>query len=74
MKMNNKVSKILKAIIAICIVSCPSLLLAQDLPCGGDDPYATCPLDSWVIVLAAVALIFAAVHLYRKQKTVSAVK
>ena len=74
MKMNNKVSKLLRAIIAICIVCCPSLLLAQDLPCGGNDPYATCPLDSWVIVLAAIALIFAVVHLGRKQKAAPAVK
>ncbi|MGZ3765658.1 MAG: hypothetical protein ACXVA2_13400 [Mucilaginibacter sp.] len=44
---------------------------AQGLPCGGDDPDATCPLDTWVIGLAIVASIFAAFHLYRRQKTTS---
>ena len=37
-------------------------------PCGGTDPDATCPLDTWVIVLAAVAVAFAAFHLARKQR------
>jgi hypothetical protein len=37
-------------------------------PCGGTDPDATCPLDSWVMVLAVIAVVFASVHLYRKQK------
>jgi hypothetical protein len=36
-------------------------------PCGGTDPDATCPLDTWILVLAAIAIIFAAVHLSRKQ-------
>ncbi len=42
---------------------------AQGIPCGGDDPDATCPLDAWVIVLAAFALILATIHLYRNQKS-----
>jgi hypothetical protein len=41
----------------------------QGEPCGGTDPDATCPLDTWVIVLAAGASIFAAMHLYRKQRS-----
>ncbi len=40
---------------------------AQGLPCGGDDPDATCPLDSWVIVLVVASSLFAAYTLYRKQ-------
>jgi hypothetical protein len=36
-------------------------------PCAGTDPDAMCPLDSWVIVLAAAAFVFATVHLYRKR-------
>jgi hypothetical protein len=35
-------------------------------PCAGADPDTSCPLDTWVIILAAVALAFAAIHLYRK--------
>jgi hypothetical protein len=37
-------------------------------PCGGVDPDATCPLDTWVVVLAVIATAFAAVHLFNKQK------
>jgi hypothetical protein len=38
-------------------------------PCGGTDPDETCPLDTWVIVLAVVATAYAAIHLYRKQRS-----
>ena len=40
-------------------------------PCGGTDDDATCPspLDTWVLILAAVAVIFTVMHLYRKQKS-----
>jgi len=38
-------------------------------PCGGTDPDATCPLDTWVIVLAVIATVFAAIHLSRKQRS-----
>ena len=31
---------------------------------GPDEP---CPLDTWVIILAVIALVFTAVHLYKKQ-------
>jgi len=47
-----------------------SVLFAQvGEPCGGTDPDATCPLDTWVIMLAMVAVVFAAWHLHRKQKS-----
>ena len=39
-------------------------------PCNGDDPDAYCPLDTWVLVLAGAAMLFAVWHLYRKQKAV----
>jgi hypothetical protein len=38
-------------------------------PCGGVDPDATCPLDTWVIVLAFAAVVFAAFHLHRKRQS-----
>jgi hypothetical protein len=40
-------------------------------PCGGNDDDGTCPspLDTWVLVFAAIALVFTAVYLYRKQKS-----
>jgi len=44
------------------------LSFAQGLPCGGTDPDAVCPLDTWVVVLAGIVFVFAAVRLYRKQK------
>lgn len=41
-----------------------------ELPCGGNDPTDSnpCPLDTWVWVLVAAALIFGAVYLQRQQK------
>jgi hypothetical protein len=47
-----------------------SAVCAQGLACGGTDPDGSCPLDAWVTVLAGVAVVFAAAHLYRKQKHV----
>lgn len=47
------------------------LSFAQGLPCDGTDPDAVCPLDSWVIVLAGIVFVFAAVRLYRKQRPAS---
>jgi hypothetical protein len=38
-------------------------------PCGGTDPDAVCPLDTWIFVLAFIALTFAAIQLHRKQKS-----
>jgi hypothetical protein len=45
-------------------------LFAQGTPCGnaGDPDAPACPLDTWVMVLVAVALIFVTMQLYRKQK------
>ncbi len=43
---------------------------AQTLPCGGDDPDAACPLDTWVTVLAIALAGLAVFRLYR-QKTQS---
>jgi preprotein translocase subunit SecG len=40
------------------------------LPCDPDDP--TCPLDTWVIVLMIIAVVFTAIHLHRKQKSLQA--
>jgi hypothetical protein len=37
-------------------------------PGDPDNPWVQCPLDTWVIVLVAAALIFTVIHLYRKQK------
>ncbi|MDB5016251.1 MAG: hypothetical protein JWQ84_1083 [Mucilaginibacter sp.] len=37
------------------------------LPCAGTDIDNTCPLDTWVIVLAFLAVAFASFHLSRKQ-------
>lgn len=47
----------------------PGVTLAQDLPCDGSDPFNTnCPLDTYVWVMAIVALLLGAVYLYRQQK------
>lgn len=46
------------------------VLYAQPgLPCIGTDDDSNCPLDTWVIVLAFIAVLFASIHLFRKQKS-----
>jgi hypothetical protein len=35
-------------------------------PCGGTDPDATCPLDTWVIALAVIAAVFAMFRLKKQ--------
>jgi hypothetical protein len=45
---------------------------AQVLPCGGEDPDATCPLDTWVIVLVIASSAFAAFTLFRRKKAIRA--
>lgn len=37
-------------------------------PCGCSEVDAPCPLDTWIVVMAAIALVFGAMHLYRKGK------
>ncbi len=58
----------LKVVVALTLLLLPGLASAQDLPCGGDDPYGVCPLDSWVYLLIPVVLIFAGFQLYKQQK------
>ena len=50
----------------------PVISFAQGpLPCGDSDPTIpnACPLDTWVVFLAVIAVSFAALHLHRKQKS-----
>jgi len=42
-------------------------------PCTGTDPDNTCPLDTWVILLAFIAIVFAAWRLNNKRKTATAI-
>lgn len=50
-----------------------ALLYAQTdpgAPCAGNDVDNTdCPLDTWVVFLAVIAVVLAAIYLHRKQKT-----
>ncbi|WPU96582.1 hypothetical protein SNE25_13745 [Mucilaginibacter sabulilitoris] len=39
---------------------------------GNDGGPDGCPLDTWVIVLVVIAVIFTAIHLHRKQKSLQA--
>ena len=39
-----------------------------DQTAGGTDPDLNCPLDTWVVGLAIVTVIFAAWHIRNKQK------
>ena len=53
-------------------ISVHHLFAQGTTPCDPDDP-STCPLDTWVWILVAAALIFATAQLYRKQKTAKAI-
>ena len=65
-----------KCVLAISFMFCSLIAFAQpggpgqgdcgDTPEGPDAP---CPLDTWVIILAFLAVVFAAIYLQRKQKT-----
>ena len=51
-----------------------AVMYAQDPgePCNGNDPdNVGCPLDTWVVLLAFVAIVFAAWHLNNKRKVSS---
>jgi len=39
-----------------------------DLPCGGTDPYATCPLDTGTFLLVIAGLSFGAYAAYQNNK------
>jgi hypothetical protein len=62
------VNTLYKLVTVLLLIILPIITRAQDLPCDGTDPYTTCPLDSWVIVLVAIGGFLGATHLKRKQK------
>ncbi|MGN6181044.1 MAG: hypothetical protein ACTHNW_17815 [Mucilaginibacter sp.] len=55
-------------LLLIAFVAMPVISFAQDVPCDGTDPYTTCPLDTNVWVLVAIALIAGAFFLYKQRK------
>lgn len=67
-------------VIAVIVLLLFSIATAfAQVPCSGDpddddyDPNG-CPLDTWVILLVAVALILTVIHLHRQRKAVLALK
>ena len=65
-----KIKPFLATILLLVLVNL-SCFAQFENPCGGDgdpDDPTTCPLDTWVLILVAGALIFATLHLYRRQK------
>lgn len=70
----NRASKtVLAGVISGSLFLLPLISFAQDdggPDCGGLDPVGNnCPLDTWVIILAFIAVVFTAMYLQRKQKT-----
>jgi hypothetical protein len=59
--------KIFLGTLLLLIFSTVALYAQPGEPCAGTDPDATCPLDTWVAVLAFAALALATIHLYRKR-------
>ena len=66
-----KTNKLLVGLATVSILLTDAVTLrAQDpgLPCDGEDPDASCPLDSWVLILVAMTIVFAVfLSLYRKK-------
>jgi len=67
--MMSKRVKVFSWALLLLILNTAVLYAQPGEPCGGTDPDSTCPLDTWVIVLAAIAVIFAVSRLHRKQKS-----
>lgn len=57
-------------ILTIGLVISPAICFAQDPdnPCNGTDPFADCPLDSWVMVFSIIVLFLTSLHLYYQKK------
>ncbi len=62
------VNMVYRLLAVLFLITASIITRAQDLPCDGTDPYTTCPLDTWIVVLVVIAGLFTAVHLHRKQK------
>lgn len=69
--MKKRITLILVFLIAGTVPLFAQLLGDPGLPCDGADIDGGCPLDTWIIILAAVALILTTLYLYRKQRTES---
>lgn len=67
---NAKLKIILTNIVTILMVLSPLLTFAQndDEPCNATDPDAVCPIDTYVWILFAAALIIGVFFLYKKQR------
>jgi hypothetical protein len=64
---NKFFNKVLPFIFTVGLILLPGMLLAQDEACQGQDPTGnstTCPLDTWVWVLVAAAVILGTIKLY----------
>jgi hypothetical protein len=53
-------------------IACINTLFAQGgdpgpPPCDADQP---CPIDTWIVLFAAAALVVTIIHLHRKQKLI----
>ena len=61
-------------LLLFCLIVQSTVLFAQGDICDFNDPDNTtpCPLDTWVIILAFITVIFAAVHLHRNKKSLAA--
>jgi hypothetical protein len=60
------------SLIIILLITTVKVHAQGGFPCGETDPDATCPLDTWVIVLVVLASAFAAFTLFKKRKAICA--
>ena len=77
MKLTAFVKTMYKVLPGICLLLLSSNCFAQSDPGGGlcdgnDGGPDGCPLDTWVIVLVVMAVIFAVSHLSQQKKSLQA--
>jgi hypothetical protein len=63
------------SVFVLLLLSSVTVFAQGGLPCllpdGTEDPDGGCPLDTWVVILIAVASVFAVKQLYHRQKALT---
>jgi len=67
-KANNFLKFTIVVVLTGSMLILPVISSAQDLPCDGEDPFATCPIDSCIWILIIPAMFLGAFYTYRNIK------
>ncbi|GAA4324704.1 hypothetical protein GCM10023149_26510 [Mucilaginibacter gynuensis] len=63
----------IKALLILFMLAALNLKAADDvpLPCDNSDPDLECPIDTWVLLLAVIVLMFTFIRLARRHNQAS---